>query len=353
MSTPIDRRVVSSFAIAAVLFGVFVCAAGCETERRGRESERSQKKEVREEVPKGHYWLNVKVDQFKGSYTLLCNGFPVKRMWVNIIESDDEWAADMQTALIGEGNVASIRIRPFLDYSGKRLTVGTVQLEGWVEVEETRQSYVPLHKVKGAEKEGRLRAEAVDSAYTDWKKQVTGQWEELLEEKETPKAAFIQLKTWRWENPIEVETTPFENRHGPNFSKIFEEAPVIKDTPATRKRLKDYAMHLRELISNHDGPGLYRELRPAKNAAYRQQGITPPSDSARRADWAAAAEKRVGWFQPGRSAGTLTRDRIGLRKWVEGRVWELYKEESGEPLFGESEIFVGEVNGELKVVRSE
>jgi len=160
------------------------------------------------------------------------------------------------------------------------------------------------------------------------------------------------MRQWIARNRLSVSTT-FDNETGPDFSPIFEKAPVLKDTPSTRERLKDYAMHLRAVISSHDGPGLYREIRPAKNAAYRKQGMTPPPDSARRADWTAAAEKRVGWFQPGRSAGATSRDEIGLRRWVEGRVWELYKKDSGEPLFGESEIFVAEIDGELKVVRVE
>jgi hypothetical protein len=350
------RGLASTF-LGTLLLVFALLASGCQEERasgsgKGK-SEGTEKSAQREEFPNGHYWFNVKVDQFKGSYTLLCNGFPVKRMWVNIIETDDEWAADMQTALVGEGNMASIRIRPFLDYSGKRLSVGTAQLKAWVEIEETRQSYVPLHEIKGAEGEGRLRAEAVDSAYSAWEKQVQRQWKKLLNQKSTTKEAFVQLKTWRWNHPMEVQTTPFTNRGGPDFSRIFEEAPRLPDRPATRERLRDYAMRLRNLLRTGDAEGIYRQIRPSIS---EETGWFKVTRSGRRDS--ALAQIQEEWVQDFRT--DFSRSDVRLRRWSEGRVWELSvlrPEEGRRPFFSEGphssylKVYVAEIDGQLRVVR--
>jgi hypothetical protein len=345
----VSRSRTSTLVCVLLLLVSVLVVTGCQDEsvsRSGKGSgERSENQTLRKEFPKGHYWLNVKVDQFKGSYTLLCNGFPVKKMWVNVIETDDEWAADMQTALIGEGNVASIRIRPFLDYSGKRLTVGTAQLEAWVEIEETRQSYVPLHKIKRAEGEGLLRAEAVDSTYSAWKKQVQEQWKKLLEEKATPKEAFVQLKTWRWNHPMEVKTTPFKNRDGPDFSRVFEEAPKLKDTPATRERLRDYAMRLRDLMAEKDTAGLVKEFRPEMRYSYQIGAHDADSFE----EYVSTYQKHY-VLEGAEEELNFSRTDVRLQPWVDGRVWQLRRKDA-EGLLRRIEVYVAELEGDLQVVR--
>ncbi len=346
------RRRGSFVGLGLLLLVSLVCASGCErdadTSATKAETRGPQKSDpLREEVPRGTYWLNVKVDQFKGSYTLLCNGFPVKKMWVNIIETNDEWAAKMQTALIGKGNVASIRIRPFLRHTGEQLTIGTAELEAWVEIEESRESYVPLHRVKGAEGEGRLRAKTVDSAFVNWEERAQREWKRLLKKKSTPREAYTQLKTWRWKNPIEITTTSFENRHGPDFSRIFEEAPVISDTA----RLKDYAMQLRDLFESQDTLALYQVHKPKFEAIdfSRPKALETIGTNWLKYDWHL----------------DFDRSDLAARRWAGGRVWEIYRDDalsdqlSKEALLlaGEDRlatwhaVYVAEIDGELKVVR--
>ena len=234
------------------------------------------------------------------------------------------------------------------------LSIGTVEISAEVLCEEK-----PMAGLGVTEAE-------VDSAYRAWSKRAREQWGEYVKwekrwlEKHPDSSAVVtardggaldSIRQWSGRHPMTVSAT-FDNEAGPDFSRIFEEAPRLPDTPATRKRLKDYAMHLREVISKRDGVGLYREISPAQNASYRQAGKTPPPDSTRLVKWKNAARTKSGWFADVRGATAFERAQVGVRPWVDGRVWELYRR-PGEPLFGGWKIYVGEMGGELKVVRLE
>jgi hypothetical protein len=291
----------------------------------------------------------VKVSRFQGSYTLLCNGFPVEKMWVNIQEYDEEWAANMQTALVGEGNVASIHIRPYLKNRGTNLSIGAVQLEAWVEIEETQESYVPLHRVEGAAGEGRLRTSVVDSARAKWERRARKKWRTFLKSEPSIAEAYGRLRQWRLEHPIEVKTTEFTNRHGPDFSRIFEKAPIMEGTPADSARMRDYAMRLRDLMARKDTLALYRETK----IGFTDRDTGRPRSKDRIVRLIGSNWLEEDWRLD------FSRSEVGLRRWSGGRVWELYRADLDTELFvagekrqtGLLDVYVAQIDGELQVVR--
>ena len=300
------------------------------------------------------YEAKLELKSLEGHYRIMINGFPVEQLPFMGTAADQNVTADLNTALVGKGNELTVEMMPFLTRGETDLNIGTVEVRARVLCNDTALAGI---EIAGAQ---------VDSAYRAWRKRTREQWKEYVEwEKQWLKqnpdssetitardgGALDSMRAWASENPLTVSTT-FDNEAGPDFSRVFEEAPKLEDTPATRKRLKEYATHLRDILLDHDGTGLYREIRPAKNAAYRKQEKRPPPDSVRRVKWEKAAQKKDGWFRDVEEATAFGRDQVGLRQWVGGRVWELYRK-PGDPLFGGWKIYVGKVDGKLKVVRLE
>jgi hypothetical protein len=144
-------------------------------------------------------------------------------------------------------------------------------------------------------------------------------------------------------------STTFDNEVGPDFSRIFEEAPKLKDTSGTRKRLKDYAMHLLDLMAAKDTSALFEEFRPSVMGRFRMRHFDSKSEYMAKNWKAMILEDAILDF--GRSD-------VALRPWSGGRVWELWREDSENQAFfetpsgyGMGELYVAELGGELKVVR--
>jgi hypothetical protein len=309
------------------------------------------------------YWLFAHVNSFTGNYKLTVNGFPVERELVNVTMGDQDIGAQLNVALIGEGNTASVIVEPYLQRSGDQLVVGDVDLEAWVSRERTDGSNVPLYELPGrGGKEGIAEVE-VDSAYQQWKKRAVKRWERYLRwEKEWLKqypdssrtltskggGALDSIEAWSDRNQLKV-TTRFENESGPDFSPIFEEAPVITDT----SRLKDYAVRLRNLLRSGNAEALYREIRPSISEETGWFKVTREGTRE-----AALTEIREEWAAHYRT--DFPRSKIRLRRWSGGRVWELYViGPTGErraffskgPSAAHLEVYVGEIDGKLRVVR--
>jgi hypothetical protein len=188
---------------------------------------------------------------------------------------------------------------------------------------------------------------AVDSAYAAWQEALGPVWTSVLRAEAGGRlgtaSAIEAMRDSVAARPFELTAT-FDNERGPDFSYLFEEAPVIAGTPADSTRLKRYAVDLVDLFTDKDTSAVFDEVYPE----LRDADYTPVE--ARRLiahDWLAFA------WRPIRA------DDVGLRSWSGGRVWELYRKATGDPLLvaGETqqtgllEIYVAEVDGELKVVR--
>ncbi len=280
------------------------------------------------------YEANLKIERLQGHFLIAVNGFLVERLPFMGTATDQSVRADLNTALIGERNKAEVEVVPFLRGAGGRLDVGKVEIRMEVFCEE--------QLVPG----GVVTESQVDSAYEAWEGRAREQWAEYRSAVE--RGALDSMRAWAERHPLTVSTT-FDNEAGPDFSRIFEEAPVLEDTPATRTRLKDYAMRLRDLMAEKDTSALLRETRPL----FADHETGRPSRKQRVLKIIAENWLVQDWRLD------FTKEDIGVRPWSGGRVWELYKESSGKELFvagqeretGTLDIYVAELEGALKVVR--
>ncbi|PQJ35140.1 hypothetical protein BSZ35_11525 [Salinibacter sp. 10B] len=261
--------------------------------------------------------------------------------------ADQSVTADLNTALVGKGNEITVEVMPFLTRSGKSLRIGTVDMSAEVQCEDKPIADVEITEVE------------VDSAYRAWSERARKQWKGYLEWekqwlKENPDSssavtardggALDSMRQWTARNRLSVSTT-FDTEAGPDFSRVFEEAPVIEGTPSDTSRLKDYAMRLRDLMARKDTSGLVEEFRPSIEYAYRRgkrdgESLEEFVSMYREKLVLEGAEKEL----------QFSREEVRLRKWSEGRVWGL-RREGAEGLLRRIKVYVAELDGELKVVR--
>jgi len=285
---------------------------------------------------------------------------------VGIDESDGRTSASFNSPtnanLIGKGNTVTVTVKPTTVAAGdppksgkladadsvrpstveeakvtakiKKITSGKVTPEGGKTLAEKNLQEVVEKREEALRKEF---LEKMESAPPEKKKALASREEELTS------VTF----------PIEMELT-FDSEDVPSFRERFVEAPVIEDTAA----LKDFAMRLRTAVIERDYETLFNALKPKYvdyNAAYPGR----------------AKEDRRAWFEnlfqehiysKGLSMD-FDREDLKLQKWAKGRIWEV-NVDRGEALGDEfvltkmgqkgrsfMDIFVGKVDGELKVVR--
>jgi hypothetical protein len=268
-----------------------------------------------------------------GKLVITLNGLPVEQS--TGIMNYSKRRAPLNTALIGEGNQLKMHSEPLLVGGGSNgLRIG--EHEGLRGVVRCNEQPIPGAKISFSR---------IDSVYNEWSEQARRKWETYRSTVE--RGALDSMRAWASRHPMTVSTT-FDNKRGPDFSRIFEEAPVLEDTPATRERLKDYAMRLRDLMAEKDTLGLFHEARPLftdhdTGTPYKKGRVLKIISS--------------NWFGQNWQL-QLRRDQLGVRRWAEGRVWELYRRESGDELFMEGtegasvlDIYVAEIDGQLTVVR--
>ena len=122
-------------------------------------------------------------------------------------------------------------------------------------------------------------------------------------------------------------------------------------TAADSARLRAYAIELRDLLRSGKAEALYREVQPSvsDDRGFYQIAYSPGRDSA-------LAHIERHWIPEWRT--DFEADDIRLRKWSGGRIWEVSQVRPDgrvKPLLYQRgsylRIFVGEVGGELRVVR--
>jgi hypothetical protein len=160
--------------------------------------------------------------------------------------------------------------------------------------------------------------------------------------------ALDSIRAWAQRHPLTVSTT-FDNEAGPDFSRIFEEAPIIEGTPADSARLRDYAMRLRDLMARKDTAALFEEFRPSIEGRFRAHSFSDRTAFMKKNRNAVVLEDAILEF---------SREEVKIRAWCGGRVWELWREGSENQMFferpsgyGMGELYVAELDGELQVVR--
>ena len=297
--------------------------------------------------PTGEYVVRGVRDDVVGDLRLLVNGFPVWKGYGFAARSRPGagLAAPATAALVSGRNEAAVEVVPFLQPTADSVAVGAVRLRLWVEAPD------------GAVIEG--TEVSSDSAFAAWERALGERWPGWSGG--GPAAALDSAWAWAQAHPVRVETAwvrpggAAPSDGGPSFDAVFREAPVLGGTAADSARLRDYAVHLRDLVAAGDGAALYDEFAPALRDNATLSGRPPvPPDSA-----------RARWAQRSASDGTgvvdsdpapLAPSGVGLRSWSGGRVWELYRPGADGLLQGRDggtyvEVFVGEVDGRLRVVR--
>jgi hypothetical protein len=144
------------------------------------------------------------------------------------------------------------------------------------------------------------------------------------------------------------QTITFDNE-GVSFKNRLIDAPKISD----KTILLDYAEKLRDILARKDLDALYKEYKPKLDdyvLAYPQEFPAPR-------EW---FDNLFGNdFFPGEPITDFKRDKIGLRTWCEGRIWEIFIAPA-QPLFqtrgangfiSSIEVFVGLVDNNLKIIR--
>ena len=353
-----SRSWTPAFSIILFCLTAFGCQSATDQNREKRleakeKQQTANKKadEQRENAGPPRYTMELRLVDLAGHFRVKINGFPVEAPATMVRMSGSDITSRFNTALIGEGNKASLSTMPFLTRGNESLSIGTVEMRAKVLAGET-----PL---QGA----RITEAQVDSAYKAWSKRASEQWDKYLkwEKKwlqEHPDSsstitardggALDSMRQWTARNPM-VVSTRFDNEAGPDFSRIFEEAPRLPDTPATRERLKDYAMHLRDLMARKDTAAMVEEFRPAIEGRYQTGTRLSRSEFMEANRQAVVVEDVVLDFE---------RSDLRVRRWCEGRVWRIWREEAiHRGLFqdpsggGIGKIYVGRIDGELKVVR--
>lgn len=147
--------------------------------------------------------------------------------------------------------------------------------------------------------------------------------------------------------PLELEVE-FDNV-GPAFAERFMQGAIIQD----EQRLLDYAERLRDLMKQKAYDDLYTEFQPKfedYNLAYYRGNLD------RKPVFIQYLKEK---FFPSGPLLDFERDDIILKRWCDGRVWQLlikpdlsfFKTAGMDGMIYELEIFVGMVNGALKVIR--
>jgi hypothetical protein len=329
----------SVWAILGILLisAAAVLLTGCREGTRSKQqledkdpsSKRGQEGAKEERPPE--YKLRTRWVDIHASYVITINGFPVRRLRYKGRASDDEFNVPLNTALIGERNRASLRFEPLLLRERKELSLGMIEVEA--EVLGPGDDTVPGAKITKAQ---------VDSVYEAWRERAQKKWKDYRTTVE--QGALDSIRAWAERNPLTVSTT-FDNKRGPDFSRVFEEPPRLPDTPATRERLRDYAMRLRDLMAAKDTSALFEEFR----FYYAQQYKITDYPGSVQEDKESLLESVV-MEDPTLNFG---RDEVDLRRWSNGRVWELHRD--GEAFFRDDatiqEVYVAEIDGDLTVVR--
>jgi hypothetical protein len=331
---PPDGRVLLTLVGTWFLCMIGGCQSSSEPETATRQSWRSKISKTAHagedlESPV-EYRAELDVERLEGSMWVLLNGFPTYSLEKGRF-SRDHVDPPINTGLVGTGIEYAFRVEPWTEPAGSTLRVGEVKLEGRVSANE--EQIVPGSQI---------HTRAVDSAYRAWIERARAKWRDY--QSRTVRGALDSIRAWAEQNPMTVSTT-FDNEAGPDYSHIFEEAPIIERTPADSARLKDYALHLRDLMIQRDTSALVAEFEPLMRDAYRRGKREGESF----AEFRSVFRKNL-VLEDAEDEFDFSREDVRLKRWADGRVWQLRREEA-EGLLRRIEVYVAEIDGELKVVR--
>ena len=291
-----------------------------------------------------------------GHLVTLVNGFPVDRG--SGVSRYRGYRVGASASLVSGTNTLGVQMTPLLGRSGRALVVGRPALSAAVAC--AGGGGVSLG-------EGEIAA-----AHERWRAGLLERWAGWLAAEDSVLAARPALaaaladsvarnpelvgvgpaldlaRAWVRAHPAAAEGA-FEYGApdgSPSFDAVFREAPVIRGTARDSARLRAYAVRLRDLAAARDTAALLVEFAPDARDRFEAygRGSVPRAEYDRRVREAVVLDS----LAPFEAAD------VELRSWAEGRVWELSRPGGEELLWGASgfrRVYVGEVNGELRVVR--
>ena len=288
------------------------------------------------------YYFRLNYVDMWGVATVTINGFPVHESGGGRIVANPPLRLALATGLVRGENDVQVAVEPMiLRPAQDGVRTGPVRLGGQVV-----RGYSSQTSVDG----GQLSVAAVDSAHAAWAERATGRFDSLRSIGVGRSAALDSVRTWARAHPMTVSVT-FDNAAGPDFSALFEEAPVIAGTAADSARLRDYAMRLSDHFAERDTQAIYRHHAPKFDAIgfSKQEAMDVIAT-----DWLT-----FHWRTDVRRAD------VGMTRWAGGRIWELYRTDersrstgkqgllyAGEQAFTTwHAVYVAEMDGDLRVVR--
>jgi hypothetical protein len=230
----------------------------------------------------------------------------------------------INTELIGAGNKVLIRAVPTLLDSGELSTIDDIHVLG------TIKKYMP-DDIIGPEA-GELIG-TIDLS-------------EGIEQKKVD----VEINPLKLKDLFPLSQTIEFDNDDLSFRELLIDGKIIDD----KDKVLDYAEYLRDLLAKKDMERLFKEYEP-KLLDYKKAYEVPQFDDP--ADF--FIEFMRGDFLPGGPITNFKRNEIGMRKWCDGRIWEVFVLPDNEfftntGLDGDInrvEVFVAMVNGSLKIVR--
>ncbi len=292
----------------------------------------------------GEYAVGGVRDDVIGDVRMLANGLPVWKGYGFIAQNalGGSLGTTLTPALVSGENTAAVEVVPAVSEAGTGPAVGPVRLRLWVCAPD------------GAVVPGTERSAAhVDSVVAAWTAELESRWAAW------GAAAADSARAWAEAHPVRVETS-FTRPAGadgrpadgePAFDAVVREAPVIGGTPADSARLRAYAVELLRMSVERDTVALWRAFEPAISDNWEVLGGVFGAGMSWD-DYEVGNREAVVFEQP----TPFDASDVQLQSWAGGRVWELYRNEAGGLIQNEGrglyqEIYVGEVDGELRVVR--
>ena len=344
--------------VAVILVLLVVTATSCTTDSTttppSEQSHRSEKQGLVGDAAKscfevGRIEFSLRGTHGGGELWVTLNGFPVEHS--TGVMRYTQRQAPLHSALVRGQNRIRLLSTPLVRVFAGALKVQEHEgLQGSIECNRK-----PLEA-------GRVSSSQVDSAASAWRERADSVWRETRRSGPVG-AALDSVRAWARAHPMTVSVT-FDNAAGPDYSDIFREAPVIAGTAADSARLRAYAMQLRDWMAAKDTTALVTAYLPA---FWKGRAPLTPLDSV----WASFDSDRRRTIREyvvmSNAYLSFDRDNVGLRKWVDGRVWELYYKQEQAPLLVEvplrrsgpeyrgmgrkRDTYVAEINGTLRIVR--
>ena len=311
------------------------------------------------------YYFRLQVDRSHARVTVTANGLPLHTLGTSLT---NDYGRDVALApgLVSGRNTVALVVTPYISGSRLGYDVGSAEVWGWVSRGKGRLAEVPPGAVRAAraawEAELAARWPGWAAAEDSLRRADGARWAAEAAARTPEEAvagrggAIAAARAWADANPVVVGASfvrpggaaPSDGQ--PAFDRTLREAAVIGGTPTDSARLRDYAIHLRDLNVRADTSALFSAMETVYAHGFQWGGgekIGQDSLSFMR------GARRWVVFD---DLVPFERKDVRLRSWAGGRVWELYRDGTSgllEPGDDSAyrKIFVGEADGELRVVR--